>query len=927
MAEGDRKREQALPPGTYAYVLDGTKGSIKTHAGPCTLTLTNQDKPVRFNPQTYKFDECSLEEAVQQNIVAPEGFYIELRNPAKSGRGVKQGLGNDVIAPYDLHPEPGRPNETPDFQIGEKENIPGPASFALYPGQMAEVRRGHHLRLNEYLRIKIYNDDKAKANWAKAVVKTAATEGGEATPGAAPVATKAAPADLAVGKQYNIVGKEVSFYIPPTGVSVVPDEQTHDFVRDAETLEQLEYSILVDEDGNKEYPRGPAVVFPRPTQQFLKDAKGNRKFRAVELNELQGIQLKFTNNVKVHFITGEDKEFKAGEEVFVTGKEMPIYFPEEGHQLVRYDGKTIHYAVAVPEGEARYLMDRKTGKIETVKGPTMMLPNPVTQIIVRRALSDNESISMFPGPNGTGSVDALVYNRTLRDLSANEPTTRQGVVGEGSVQRFENSGPQASAGEVMSYASNSSGFEALDAFANAASERGVTSKSAAPRRMAKGAMVPESRQGKQQDAMLGDVAERKSTFNEPRTLTFGSKFKGVPTIKVSQGYAVQVADSAGARRVEVGPKTILLEYAETLDVLSLSTSKPKNTDQLFRTAYLNVKNNKVSDIITVETVDHVKVSVKLSYTVNFEGDSSKWFSIENYVKHLCDHGRSVLKGRVKKEKIETFYNTATDFIRDNILGVAAPQTPPDATIASATASIKRPGMLFTENGMRVTDVEVLGIEIVDTAVATLLAQSQQQVVQQNINLAQARARLEMVKAGEEISRLESEAKSLTVQRRNELAMTELNSMLALELDKIGVETQKQAETLKQRQAMEDVADFGHQAALARRQAEADQSAAIAASVQLRTIELIKAQTAAVAEQMKAIDPNLSAALMSTAAQETLVKVSKELSFHQILGGENAVDVLRKVFANTPLEAVMLKALGSLPALPTNGAAKSNSPVA
>jgi major vault protein len=49
---------------------------------------------------------------------------------------------------------------------------------------------------------------------------------------------------------------------------------------------------------------------------------------------------------------------------------MPIYYPEEGHQLVRYDGKTIHYAVAVPEGEARYVMDRKTGKIRTVKGPT-----------------------------------------------------------------------------------------------------------------------------------------------------------------------------------------------------------------------------------------------------------------------------------------------------------------------------------------------------------------------------------------------------------------------------------------------------------------------------------------------------------------------------------------------------------------------------
>jgi hypothetical protein len=84
--------------------------------------------------------------------------------------------------------------------------------------------------------------------------------------------------------------------------------------------------------------------------------------------------------------------------------------------------------------------------------------------------------------------------------------------------------------------------------------------------------------------------------------------------------------------------------------------------------------------------------------VNFEGDQSKWFTIENYVKHMCDHIRSVLKGKVRKLTIEEFYRNSTDIIRDYVLG---PNANPDGS------PTKRSGMAFPENGMRVTDVEVL----------------------------------------------------------------------------------------------------------------------------------------------------------------------------------------------------------------------------
>ena len=41
------------------------------------------------------------------------------------------------------------------------------------------------------------------------------------------------------------------------------------------------------------------------------------------------------------------------------------------------------------------------------------------------------------------------------------------------------------------------------------------------------------------------------------------------------GYAVLVVDKQGQRRVEQGPKNLLLEYDETLEVIQLSTGTPK----------------------------------------------------------------------------------------------------------------------------------------------------------------------------------------------------------------------------------------------------------------------------------------------------------------------------------------------------------------
>ena len=299
-----RDTELVLPPGTYAFVLDETKGNINAYCGPIKQSLSNTDQLVTFDPATKRFVRApSAQHAVQTNIVCPKGCYVILENPAKRGQ-----------------PEPGKADVMPigTLDYGRTENLPGPQSFPLWPGQVATVVKGHHLRSNQYLMVRVYDDESAKTNWNKSIIKRAAsTESEEDVLGID-------AADLVTGQQIVIKGTDVAFYIPPTGVEVLTEDGAK-YIRDAVTLERLEYSILLGENGKKEYRRGPDVVFPTPTQNFFtkQDRIGfQRKFRAFELQPSNGIHIKVIADYQ-----NSDHIYHAGDELFITGSDMPIYYP------------------------------------------------------------------------------------------------------------------------------------------------------------------------------------------------------------------------------------------------------------------------------------------------------------------------------------------------------------------------------------------------------------------------------------------------------------------------------------------------------------------------------------------------------------------------------------------------------------------------
>lgn len=232
-----RERDLVLASGQYALVLDKTKGHVTTHIGPTKMSLSTTDTPVVYNPIFRAFDECEQDQAAQSCPRANEGDYIILENPPVSGTA-------------HAHPT-GTAPQTPELQVGVKVNVPGPVSFALWPGQVATPVKGHRLRSNQYLVCRVYNADAAKANWGQAVVDVQTTTEGEGDPKTAkiePTTSVAAAEQISMGKLFIVKGTAVSFYIPPTGVEVVQDE-SGEYIRDAVTLERLEYCILMDENG------------------------------------------------------------------------------------------------------------------------------------------------------------------------------------------------------------------------------------------------------------------------------------------------------------------------------------------------------------------------------------------------------------------------------------------------------------------------------------------------------------------------------------------------------------------------------------------------------------------------------------------------------------------------------------------------------
>jgi len=825
MSDRGRERDLVLAPNEFAFILDETKGNINVYVGPHKTSLANTDVPVIFDSRTKRFDRKTLDLAIQMISIAPEGWYLVLKNPATDKS----------------HPRTGALNNLPNLDTGRKVNIPGPISFALWPGQMMRVLQGHHLRSNQYLLVRVYDEEAAMANWKNAVIKPQKTGEGEAEGG---LLYEAKP-DLTMGNLLVIRGTQVSFYIPPTGVEVVPDVDAN-YVREAVTLERLEYCILLDENGSKRFIVGPDVVFPKPTEVIVR-MRGARKFRAIELNENSGLYLKVIAPYEEDGVS-----HKVGDELFLTGRDQMIYFPRTEHAIVKYGEQEKHHAVAIPAGEARYVLDRLTGKISLRRGPAMFLPDPRREVIVRRVLDPRTVSLWFPN-----NREAYEYNRRL--AAQNTPAlVAEGLAGAGSTAAPAPAAKPALAAKVAS-----------GAIATRETQAGPTPP----------------------NEFAGDDFNRNQNFTSPRTIVLDTRFEGAVAIDAWTGYAVLVVSKTGERQVVSGPNTRLLEYDENLQVLELSTGTPKSDENLLKTVYLRTLNNKVTDQVEAETLDLVRVHLQLSYRVNFEGDPARWFEVENYVKFLTDHLRSLIRHAVKRHGIEHFYANSVVILRDIILGVVGEDG-------------KRPGRRFDENGMRIYDVEVLEVAIGDDTIASLLVKAQHAAVQQTLQLAAEQRRLEATRQAESIGQQIAELQSETRQRSSGLKTREieqqLRQQLAEQAAKIELHERQQTALLSEQERIATI----HDAELRRRQAAQDLELGLAQQKLDQRLKELQGEVSAVVDKARAVSPDLIAAMQAFGDRALAEKMAESMAPLAILGGESVSEVLGRLLRGTPLARLL-----------------------
>ncbi len=840
---GRNNRELVLPPNTYAHVLDSTKGKVSAYVGPIKNSLSDTDQLVVWNDMSQRYlPVAAIEDAIQVSALAGEGQYIVLTNPAPSSA-------------VSAHPPKGQPTEAVDLEVGKRVIVPGPITFPLWPGQTAKTIDGHHLRHNQFVLVRVYDAEQARQHWESAViapqvqaVTTEPDDAGQTSTGDesgssdgetepdVPVLVRVTEeaSRLTMGQLIVVPGTDVSFYMPSTGVEVVPDG--NDFVRDAVTLETLEYCILLDENGKKRYVRGPAVVFPEPTETFKLNNR-SRVFDAIELNEQSGLYIK----VIAEYTDDDERTYSSGEELFITGSEMAIYYPRAEHSIISYDGVHKHHAITIPDGEGRYVLNRKTGQVDLVRGPRMFLPDPRHEVVVRRILDTHDVELMYPG-----NSEAVAVNGRYRELSHN-----------------------LTSGEHLGSS------EMLRASAVADS----------PSRF------------NEEDSYGGDTMSRGTTYQPPRTITLDTKYEGAVSIGIWPGYAVLVTDKTGQRRVEVGPKVVLLKYDETTMALELSTGRPKSDRHLLKTGYLRVVNNVVSDIVTVETRDLVELNVELSYRVKFEGTTpaqqQKWFDVENYVQVLTDHCRSRLRNAAKQYGIQEFYTGIIDIIRDTLLGVSS-------------ESGGRTGLSFDENGMRVYDVEILDVNIQDPDVAHLLTEAQSKALSGAIQLSMAEEAATREGRLEEIKRQSMVEKQLTALAAAEMAM----GALASDLEQRLAGTDADLKVRNERKKLDEV-DL--QAARKR----AEQEIALQKQQNEVALEKLAGETVEQIARIGAVDDKLIAAMQSLADHALLEKIVTAVAPAALAAGLTSMDLLNQVFAGTPLES-LTSSLAERPFAQSNG---------
>eukprot|EP00092_Neocalanus_flemingeri_P014299 GFUD01015420.1.p1 GENE.GFUD01015420.1~~GFUD01015420.1.p1 ORF type:complete len:861 (+),score=260.41 GFUD01015420.1:161-2743(+) len=597
-----------------------------------------------------------------------------------------------------------------------------------------------------------------------------------------------------------------------------------------------------------------------------------------------------TDKVAVHVIAAQTftdetgKQRKSGEEYLITVNEMETFIPDVYEQVVGKVNITTltnrQYCVIVnPIGESGkpQLGAKKLikGEISFFLQPGESLENGIQEVFI---LGDNEGIVLkaqeaFKDPFVTPPVDRQPGDKwMLKGPMEYIPPVEVEVVSkrraiplhenEGIYIRNTNTGQvRAVIGRTYMMGEDEELWEKnlptivrtlISAQRDTAADRGDW-------------INPNKEKKKKKDDL-----EDEEVFDASRVVTF----------QVPHNAAVQIYDYKSKKsRVTFGPDLVMLGPDEHFTQLSLSAGKPKKANMI-RAIALLLGPDFSSDVIVVETSDHARLQLEISYNWHFEikdkensQESSKIFCVADFVGDLCKAMASKIRGAVSSVTFDDFHKNSAKIIQLAVFGTDQETRKP------------RDVIMFPANKLVVTSVDIRAVEPVDQRTRDSLQKSVTLAIEITTQSQEAAAR-------REAERIEQEARGkLDRQRIMDEAQAEKarKELLSLQAESSAVEStgQAKAEAISKAEAARIEAEAGVQGARLRAEAQkieteselermnAAREADIRFAIENNNIEIEKA------EKMAKIETEKFNQMVTTLGKETIQAMASGPQDHQV----------------------------------------------
>lgn len=402
MATQEAAVKRPLLAGWQAWVATKKDGRTRLIVGPDAFDAGEDDAFVvpDSNDPTRLVFVASAQESVRQFTSVRPDEYAVIFNPTEQH---EEGYPNGKYTP-------GK-NDMKALVYGTKRVVRS-GHFPLWPGQRVEVRKIPTLLANQYLVVVVESEDVDEQSPFFPITMRCAEMfkdvGEETEPASAAVASENTPAvgtgrKLRLRQRIIIPGSVTPTYIPPTGIEIVPEEGSHQTIRDAAVPGPTQFCVLIDQNGRRRTERGPDCIFPGPNDRFQTEGSDDRIYDAYHIRPDMGLLIRIVATsmpaqklseqlpqgveLSVESVLGQgDEIFIGGTDAYVfPSADFDIIDPETRQPHIGNDHRSVYVmAVGVDDKSGTYLAQIETGQVKLVRGPVKLLPDPRKQRHVKR---------------------------------------------------------------------------------------------------------------------------------------------------------------------------------------------------------------------------------------------------------------------------------------------------------------------------------------------------------------------------------------------------------------------------------------------------------------------------------------------------------------------------------------------------------------